>query len=401
MSSEYRVRLADRRGTIREEIREADSEESLLQDVSNDGLFPLQVQRLARAERSPGGRRVSKRGVLEFTQGMGLLLRSGLTLRDALEIGETALEGGEAHELAASLLRQIRKGASLSDVVAKMPRAFPPVYRGLVRIGERIGSLDDVFVRLAKYLEDAKLLREKLVGAMLYPLLVLSIAAAGVLMVILVVIPNVGRMFDEFGQGLPQRITDVTRGMHTAVWFLGSLVAAGVGAGVTTVAARSRSARAAVAVDRLLANLPVVGRAILGREMLAFTFAMQTLTESGVQVEDALEEAAAVMGNAFLRRELSAVRERVLRGDRLSAAFAAYPAFPRRLASWVAIGERTGSVGEVFGQIRGYYQAEVEKWSTRFMSLVEPALIVLVGLVVVFIVLVFIVPLFSLYGSIL
>lgn len=401
MSSEYRVRLVDRRGTIREEIREADSEESLLREVSSDGLFLLHLQRLAGGGASPRGRRVSKRAVLEFTQGMSLLLRSGLTLRDALEIGETAFDGAEAHELARSLLRRIGKGASFSEVVAEMPRAFPPVYRGLVRIGERIGNLDDVFVRLAKYLQDAKLLREKLVGAMLYPLLVLSIAAAGVLMVIFVVIPNVRRMFEELGQGLPEHIADVTRGMHTGVWLLAGLIAGGAGGGVATVAVRSRSNRAAVTVDRLLAAMPVVGRALVGREMLGFTFAMQTLTESGVQVEDALEEAAAVMGNAFLRRELSAVRERVLRGERLSAAFASHPAFPRRLASWIAIGERTGSVGEVFGQIRGYYQAEVEKWSTRFMSLVEPALIVFVGLVVVFIVLVFIVPLFSLYGSIL
>jgi type II secretory pathway component PulF len=282
-----------------------------------------------------------------------------------------------------------------------MPCTFPPVYRGLVRIGERIGNLDDVFVRLAKYLSDAKLLREKLASAMVYPLLVLSIAAAGVLMVIFVVLPNVRRMFEELGQGLPQGITDVTRGMHTALWLAGSLVAAGAAGGTATVVARSRSPRVVLAVDRILSGVPVLGQAIRGREVLNFTFAMETLTESGVQVEDALEQAAAVMGNAFLRREVEAVREQVLRGVRLSAAFAAHPAFPRRVASWVAIGERTGSVGEVFGQIREYYQGEVEKWATRFMSLVEPALIVLVGLVVVFIVLVFIVPLFSLYGSIL
>src|SRR5208337_2409128 len=136
-------------------------------------------------------------------------------------------------------------------------------------------------------------------------------------------------------------------------------------------------------------------------ELLSFSFAMESLTSAGVSVEEALSEAAGSVGNTALKHEIMEVRENVMKGEQLSTAFARSALFPARVGRWVGIGERVGHVEKVFTQLRAYYQQEVEKWISRLMALIEPAFIVVLGILIILFVVLFIVPVFSLYGNIL
>lgn len=136
------------------------------------------------------------------------------------------------------------------------------------------------------------------------------------------------------------------------------------------------------------------------RELLNFTFAMEALTAAGVSVEEALSEGAGALTNKALARAALTIRDRLLKGERLSIAFAGSPVFPERMARWMAVGERIGHVEKVFGQLRAYYQQEVEKWINRLMALIEPALIVGLGILIILFVVLFIVPIFSLFGNV-
>jgi len=186
-------------------------------------------------------------------------------------------------------------------------------------------------------------------------------------------------------------------GLAAAAAVLGALLVLALGA----LAARRRGGRLAVRIDRALLAVKPVSALLARREMLNFAFAMEALTAAGVGVEEALAEGAAVLGNRALAEEARAVRERLLRGERLSAAFAAGGLFPERVAQWTAIAERTGHVERVFGQLCAYYQREVDTWIDRTMALVEPVLIAGLGILVVLFVVFFILPVFSLYGSVL
>jgi type IV pilus assembly protein PilC len=174
---------------------------------------------------------------------------------------------------------------------------------------------------------------------------------------------------------------------------LGAALVAGM------VLARRRGGALALRIDTFLLTLPLLSRFLKHRELLNFTFAMEALTAAGISVEEALSEGAGAMTNRALRHAVLAIRERLLKGERLSAAFAGSPLFPERIARWMAIGERVGRVEKVFGQLRAYYQQEVEKWITRLMTLVEPALIVGLGILIVLFVVFFILPVFSLFGT--
>ena len=178
---------------------------------------------------------------------------------------------------------------------------------------------------------------------------------------------------------------------------VGAIVLAAISAMVFLTVARRSSTRLAEILDRVVLRLPLIGRMRFLREMLNLLFALEMLTAGGFTVEDALSQAGDVVGNRAIRAALARVREAIVRGENLSAAFLVNPVFTPRVGRWIAVGERIGQVEQVFGQLRHHYQGEIEKWSTRFMNLVEPVLILTVGVVIFVVIIVIVMPIFSIY----
>jgi type IV pilus assembly protein PilC len=170
---------------------------------------------------------------------------------------------------------------------------------------------------------------------------------------------------------------------------------------VAAAKARRKGGPLAVRIDAAVLRVPLASDFLMQRELLNFAFAMETLTAAGVSVDEALSQGAEAVQNKALAREIEFIREKVTKGVRLSDAFSASSLFPARISRWLGIGERVGHVEKVFAQLRVYYQQEVEKWINRLMALIEPAFIVILGILIVLFVVFFIVPIFSLYGSIL
>jgi type II secretory pathway component PulF len=271
----------------------------------------------------------------------------------------------------------------------------------MVRIGERIGSLDQIFPRLAAYLKEERGLRDRFSSALIYPGIVLGVAALSAVFIVLVLFPRLREVFGELGPDMAGRVDALMASLQTALVVLGVIVVLLTGFILGAVLARGRGGPLATKIDRAVITIPLLRDFLMRRELLNFTFSMEALTAAGVGVEDALTEGAGTITNLALRSETLTVRERLLKGERLSAAFSDSALFPERIARWMAVGERMGHVEKVFGQLRTYYQQEVDRWLGRVMALVEPALIVGLGLLIVAFVVFFIVPVFSLCGSIL
>jgi type II secretory pathway component PulF len=417
----FLYRYSDMEGTVREAMREAPSEEVLLRDLANARLFPLSVRQIDAAAVGEAPIRssphYSMRAVRDFTTGIALMVRSGLSVRDALEVARGVFSAGagrrgEARRLVEFLDERIQAGASLSTCLTVLDQSFPAVYRGLVQIGERVGTLDQVLTRLASYLEDQKKMRDKIIGALTYPLLVLGVAFAGMITVAAVVVPKAQELFDQVGTSLPPSVRGIGRSAAVSLTVTIVLLVVVVALVITIGFLRRRGARridgaarrAMVRIDELALKFPGLGSFLSVREMVNLTFALEVLTESGVAVEDALRESSRAVGNAALEEALLHAADDVVAGKPVSAALSRHGGkstpIPPRVGHWVVIGERTGRVEQVFSQLRLYYQAEFEKWTSRIMTLVEPALIVVVGVILMFMILTFVVPLFSLYGSI-
>lgn len=398
----YVCRVSDTKGKIEEFLREAASEEPLLRELSSASRFVLSLKELAVGEAAPkAGKRFSRRDVGELTDLLTLTLGSGLSLKDSLEVAQTVSTHGSGSDLVTLLLDRIRKGSTFAAALEGTGNSFPPVYRGIVRIGERIGSLERVFGRLSQYLGDQKRLRERFGAALLYPAIVMGAVLATAVLIVVVLLPRLREIFNQIGPGIAGKVETMMQSLTAAFVVLGAMLIVGAALLIGVQRARHRGGRLAVRIDTLLLRAPVLATFLVQRELLNFAFAMETLTASGVSVEEALAEGAGAVENRALRKEIFEIRERVLKGEHLSAAFAGCVLFPARVSRWVGIGERVGHVEKVFGQLRAYYHQEVEKWLGRLMVLLEPALIVALGIMIILFVVLFIVPIFSLYGTML
>ena len=398
----YYCRVVDARGKTSSFVREAASEEVLIRELNKEDIFPLEVrQAVETSPKAERGRRFSRGAVIEFTDTISVLLASGLTFRDALEVAQTIFLKGEINRMVAHLLEQIRKGAAVSDAVAGLGSGLPPIYNGFVRIGEKIGSLDDAFKQLAVYLGEDRKIRDKLSSSLIYPVLVLGVAVVGIIGIVTFVLPRIQTMFQQLGAAMPARLTSTLGLLRGAIYAGGGLLAAALVAVLVLSSLRRSNPRLALTLDRLVLRLPIYGRMKYLREILNLLFALEMLTTGGFSVEDALAEAAKVTSNQAFRDGLNVARDSIVRGENLSAAFLGNPVFSSRIGRWVAVGEKAGQVEQVFGQLRRYYQAEIEKWSSRFMDLAQPVLILGVGVVIFLIIIFFIMPIFSIYEGLL
>jgi type II secretory pathway component PulF len=398
----YYCRVVDARGRTSSFVREAATEEVLIRELNKEEVFPLEVRRAVESSpKAARGRKFSRGAVIEFTETISVLLGSGLTFRDALEVAQTIFRKGEINRMVAHLLEQIRKGAAVSDAVAGLGAGLPPIYHGFVRIGEKIGSLDDAFKQLAVYLGEDRKIRDKLASSLIYPVLVLGVAAVGIVGLVTFVLPRIQSMFQQLGAAMPARLSSSLALLRGALYAGGAVIAVALVSVLALSLLRRSNPRLALAVDALVLRVPLYGRMRYLREILNLLFALEMLTAGGFSVEDALAEAAKVTSNLAFREGLNVARESIVRGENLSAAFLGNPVFSSRIGRWVAVGEKAGQVEQVFGQLRRYYQAEIEKWSSRFMDLAQPVLILGVGVVIFLIIIFFIMPIFSIYEGML
>lgn len=396
----YRVKIADREGRITHVVREASGKDDIMNEYTGTDSFVIDITQ----EKDISvlrKKKFSSRLLLEFTQTMHLLLESGLTVKDAFTVCRDVFDKGEPLLFVSILKARIDRGESLHEALSSVNRRLPPLFIGLVRIGEKIGTLDRIFGQLFHYLDTRKRMREKIINSLMYPVMVLSAAVSGIVFVFLFIVPKVIDIFSQVGNEGSDQITKAISGMKNMVITIPILI---IITGILIfcfLILRKRKDSISVKIDSMTLSLPFIGKFLLNNEILNIMFSLEVMSESGITIEEALFEAKDVVVNNAVKAELQEVRELVLKGESLSRAILVQKNLPDRIGRWMGIGERTGKTGEVFGQLKIYYQGEVDRFINRFMNIVEPALILLVGAIMILMVVTFIIPIFNLFGTIL
>jgi type II secretory pathway component PulF len=350
--------------------------------------------------RTQRGIRNAKKAVLEFTGMMELLIESGLSIKDALEVLVSSDCRSAASALGTRLLELIRRGSSFAEAVRSLDNIFPPVYRGMINVGDKAGSVEKVFSRLRNYLNRQKNLKDKISAALVYPVMVLFLAVAGSLGLIFFVMPKLETIFGGFNENSAEEIRRNISAIKLLLSCFAGTAAVVIPAAVILFHIGRFYEKPGLFLDSLLLRVPVLGMFLSIRESLNFSFAMEALTSGGVPVETALAEAAGSVSNRMYCRSLSLVRKQVIRGGSLSAAFASDPVFPVYISRWIAVGEKSGRTETVFTQIRSYFQDLIEQRTTKFLLLIEPALIIAIGVILLGLIVGIVLPLFSVYGNI-
>ena len=386
-----------------EGVIEAENRGGVLSYLAELGYIPVRVSEqsvaesvapLARPAKEARPGRVPTSQMTIFTRQFASLVRSYVPLLRALNI----LEEQTRHPYLCHVLHQVgeavRQGQTLSSGLAQFPKVFTPLYVNLIRSGEVSGTLDVILERLAVQAEQEDALRAKVRMAFTYPGVIAVVGCGTVVFLMTFVMPRLSRLLIGLGERLPlpTKILLAVSGVMSRWWFWVAVLGAGLG---LTVIWRGMGERGRLAADRLLLQLPILGPMIRQSEMARFarSFGMQII--HGISIMQAIDVAIQVVGHRVIHAELAHLPEGLRQGNTLSSGLKALSVGTPFLVNTVAVGEESGKVGEALLEVAGYYERETERLVQTMATLLEPMLILGVGLVVGFIVIGVLLPIFE------
>jgi general secretion pathway protein F len=396
----FTYRAADRQGQTIDGVMEAPDMRGVVERLQRDAYFPIRIAPQDE-RRSPLGfswprrGRVSRADVLTFTHQLATLVEAGLPLDRALVILEDLAANARLRAIVTDLLKSIRSGSSLAEAMAKhQPRPFSRLAVNMVRAGEKGGVLEATLKRLAELLEETQEFKEALVSALIYPILLTTVGAAAVIFLLTFVIPRFVDIFKDLGQSLPlptQILLAVSGGVQQFWW----LIAVAALSAVLAIRMMLGSESGRWQWDRLVLQLPLLGELVLKTETARFARVLGTLLKSGVPVLTALGVVRELAGNQVLGRAIERVSDGVRRGAGVSGPLGATQSFPPMAAHMLRVGEETGRLEEMLLKLASDFEAEVRRLVKRLMGLLEPGIILIMGLVVGFIVVALLMAIFS------
>ena len=388
--SSFRFEASDDAGRIEKGLVEADSAAAARASLRARGLVPLEVEPQGRAPRL-GRRRLSEAELALATRQLASLLVAGLPVAAALGAAVEQAESRGVREVFAAVRSDVFAGHRLAEALAQFPREFPEVYRASIAAGESSGELAGVMERLASYLEEREALRGKILQAFIYPALVTAVAFLIVVFLMTYVVPQVVEVFRETRQALPwpTRLLLFTSELLRVAWPW--LLLLGIG-GVYGLRAWLRLPGRRLAWDAMLLRLPLAGRIARAADSARFASTLAILTGAGVPLLTALEAARATLANAVLAEAVSRIIESVREGASLAGSLARAKVFPPVLVHLAASGEATGQLASVLERAASNLAREAERRAVALATLVEPLLILTMGVVVLGIVLAVLMP---------
>lgn len=340
-------------------------------------------------------KRVSAKALVVFTRQLSTLIAAGLPLVKALRTLYDQLEQGALKDIIKNIADEVESGTKFSEALSRYPKIFPEFYVNMIKAGELGGMLEGILKRLSEFLDKAHKLRERIKSALMYPSFVLLVAVLILIMLMVFVIPTFTNMFSELGEALPlpTKILIATSDIIRKAWYLIPLIPIAI---VALYKLLIRNPDRRFFVDRIKLHIPVVGGLIQQVCVARFSRTLGTLLSSGVPILSALQTVRDTVGNEFIARAIIDVRDSIKEGESVSRPMEATRAFPPLVTKMINIGEETGELDKMLIQIADNFEEEVDVAISGLTSLLEPLLIVFMGLVVGFIVVSMFMPLFSL-----
>lgn len=372
-------------GAIREGTIEAENQQAAAVKLKENGFIPLVLK--AHKEGLRDGAKVSfgsgRIDLITLTNELSALLDAGLPLDRGLQIVSDISGSEPARQVLQAVLKSIREGSAFSDALQKHPKVFPKLYINMVRAGESGGILQHVLMRLGEFMESSKELRDHVVSAMIYPAILLLTGMLSIAVLFTFVLPRFSTIFAELGGTLPlptQILLAVTGAVSSVAWLLPIAAIMGVLAVRTYI--RSDSGR--YQWDRL--KLKLLGDLLVKLETARFCRTLGTLIESGVPLLQSLRNARDVMNNRVMAAAIDAVVQDAKEGKGIAQPLAEVRVFPALALSMIKVGEETGQLNTMLVKVAVVYEKSLRESVKRFVSFLEPAMILLMGLVIGFIV---------------
>ncbi|MCL2793560.1 MAG: type II secretion system F family protein [Spirochaetaceae bacterium] len=396
----YKCVVINSAGRKNEIIKEVSCENELISSFGNLNSFLVSFDLVNKKEIYNTRKHFNHEVISAFTDIMSSLLNAGLNLQSSLELCAAITNNSKVKKLSLSLIEGMKRGDSFYSVLKIYSSSFSPLYQALVKLGEQTGSVGKVFERMSGYLQSNKTVKDKIINALMYPSIVLFAAITGCFGIVLYILPkmsNIFLAFDPGGSNVYAEVESIYNSLWIFIWLF-MMFAVSV---VVAVILYKTSEKFAALFDNFILKLPGIGAFISSVQTLNFAFAMEMLTSSGITVNKALQEAVIVVSNRRFKKSITTINEELMRGDALSEAFLKCKEFPSYVGTWIAVGERTGKVSDIFAQIRTYFQNSINNSTQKLMNMIEPVLILVIGIIIFILIIQFVLPVFALYGKVL
>jgi general secretion pathway protein F len=367
-------------------------------DMVEQGLATTTTSSTNTSGRSTGGTgrspALSTTDVAMMTRQLATLLVAGLPLVEALGVMVDQTEKKSVKSLMADIREEIRGGASYSAVLERYPREFSQIYVHMVRAGEASGALDQILFRLAEFLEKQLALKHKVTNAVLYPALMLIVGVTVLFFLMTFVVPKITAVFTSLKQALPWPTVVLMSISHFLADYW-AVILGGVGVTVWATRRAMKTEAGQLTADRWLLKMPLMGEVARMVSISRLTSTLATMLASGVQLLDAMDVAKRVMNNRVLEHAVEGARQNIREGETIAEPLKRSGEFPALVTHMIAVGERSGEMEEMLRRIGNIYDGEVDRVITRFTSLLEPIMILVMGVLVFCIVVAILLPIFE------
>jgi type IV pilus assembly protein PilC len=377
------------------------SRDDVIAHLRRNRLVVVQV-RQAPAQISFGGLfkpGVKTRDVVIFTRQFATMINAGLPLVQALDILAQQTENKVLADVTRQVVYDVESGQTLADALRKHPKAFTDLYVNMVAAGEAGGILDTILQRLAEFLEKNDAIIRKVKGAMVYPAVIMSVAVIAVAVLLIFVIPTFQNMFASVNLDLPLP-TRIVIGLSQILQHYWWAIIGVIGLVVFAINRYYKTPAGRLQIDTLLLRFPVIGDVLRKSAVSRFTRTLGTLISSGVSILDGLEITARTAGNMVIHNAVMESRQSIAGGDTIAAPLQRSKVFPPMVISMIAVGEQTGGLDEMLSKIADFYDEEVDAAVGTLLSLMEPVMIVVLGVIVGGMVVAMYLPIFDMVNAV-
>lgn len=398
--AQFTYKAKDTTGQLVTGTLEADSHANVISRLQSMGYFPVSVQdskaAAAAAGKASQGRqkRVSINDMATFNRQLADLLSSGIPLVKALSVLQNQTANPTLQGIIQQVTQDVSGGDSLAGAMSRHPKVFNKLFVAMVKAGEAGGLLDQVLQRLADFAESEAETRSKVKSALAYPVVMVAAGTGAVVVLMTVVMPKIMKIYEDLDQELPATTVFLIRlsGFLQSYWYV--VVAALAIAGVVfwrTIHTKDGKR----ALDGFIIQIPVLGPMIVKKEIANFARTLGSLLHNGVSILPALDITHGVLNNQIVADEVATIPENVTQGEGVAGPLRKSKVFPPVVVNMMAIGEETGRLDSVLTKVARSYDTEVDRAMKTLTSLLEPLIILFMGLVVGFIVISMLLPIFS------
>lgn len=397
----FKYKAINSEGQRIEGSQSADSESQVREMLLSNQYYPLSIEKENSKNKSSFSfdRKVKLKDIAVFCRQFYVMLDSGLSIGKTLNI---LIEQGEKPKLREALIgvnADIKRGETLASSMGKRKDVFPKLLTSMIDAGERSGNLDIILKRMAEYYEKETKIRGKIKSAMIYPIVLGVVAIIAITFILTFVMPTFVQMFEENNVELPMSTkmvlgTSKMLGKYGIIFFLVLVI------GIILLGKYLKSEEGQYKLSVINLKLPVIKKLTQKIVVSRFTRTMGIVSSSGMSLVTSLEIVASVVGNKIAEKELLKVKEKVLKGEGLGDSIMNIKIFPPMLASMVKVGEEAGSLDSILDKTADFYDDELEREIQTVTALIEPAMIVIMGVIIGFLLISILTPMFKMYNSI-